>query len=621
MISNHTKMKKNILYVTASLCVLCSCNSFLDTYPTESYSDQTVWSSQGTVDAFVVGNYDNAFNPYQQFSTWDRTFSNNMLNSLASCPSEARGLMENTYDWGLNSRFTAIRNCNIIIEKVAESSVLDNAYKKAYTAEAKLMRAMIYFDLARKGGRFIWVVKVLNIGDEFNIPLTKDMAESYSLILKDLREAIPDMTENHVPGRLDKNSALALLSEVCLTAAAYTDDATSLQNGKSLYQEAVDAVNMISGVSLDHDYESMFNQKGAYSSPEIILAKYWSADNTTVADTDMIDLIPNLLNSTLERLGCGPLFKVADIFECWCSYSPSQNLVDDYLVIDSKTGKAERWNETSQFVENTKKIPYGKILGKITARDPKEVTESTLAYELTNPDLSISDLMYKGRDKRFDASILHDGSTFLGETLTMNYRGNASRWAATPLQDESGQTNYLTRKYIYTNMSPRPFYNVYTDYHKIIFRYGKALLNKAEALLRLGNVMEAVAVMNQTRTVHGGLPGSEAATLQDAWNDYRIERRVELFYEGDWYFSLLRWGKYGKEANDGKSPGSIIDELAEPATFIEINADRNAVYVGKMQYQNDLRHFDTRSYLFPITKSVINANSAISDSDQNPGWE
>ena len=169
MISNHTKMKKNILYVTASLCVLCSCNSFLDTYPTESYSDQTVWSSQGTVDAFVVGNYDNAFNPYLQFSTWDRTFSNNMLNSLASCPSEARGLMENTYDWGLNSRFTAIRNCNIIIEKVAESSVLDNAYKKAYTAEAKLMRAMIYFDLARKGGRFIWVDKVLNIGDEFNI--------------------------------------------------------------------------------------------------------------------------------------------------------------------------------------------------------------------------------------------------------------------------------------------------------------------------------------------------------------------------------------------------------------------------------------------------------------------
>ena len=40
------------------------------------------------------------------------------------------------------------------------------------------------------------------------------------------------------------------------------------------------------------------------------------------------------------------------------------------------------------------------------------------------------------------------------------------------------------RKYIYTEWSPRPFYNVMTDYHKILFRYGRALLNKAEALLR-----------------------------------------------------------------------------------------------------------------------------------------
>lgn len=617
-------MKTNILhYILISLCLIGSsgCEGFLNTFPKESYSDQTVWASQGTVDAFVVGNYKNAFDPYLEFAKWDRTFSNNMLNSLASCPAEARGLMENTYEWGLDSKFTAIRNCNIIIEKVAESKALDNAFKKRYTAEAKMMRAMIYFDLARKGGRYIWVDKVLDTHDEFNLPLTKDITESYAHILKDLREAVSDLPEERVPGRLDRNSALALISEVCLTAAAYTNDASSLQNGKSLYQEAVDAVNMISGVSLDPDYESIFNQKGAYGSPEIILARYWSADNTRVADTDMIDLIPNLLNSNLERYGCGPLFKVSDIFECWCSYSPSQNLVDDYLVIDRKTGKAERWNETSQFTENTRKLPSGEILGKITARDPKEVAENTLAYELTNPDLNISELIYNDRDKRFDASILHDGSAFLGEALTMNYKGNASRWAATPLQDESGQTNYLTRKYIYTNMSPRPFFNVYTDYHKIVFRYGRALLNKAEALLRLGEIPEAVETLNKTRTIHGGLPESQAANLQDAWNDYKIERRVELFYEGDWYFSLLRWGKYGNEANDGKTPGSVIDELTEPATFIEINADRTALYVGNMQYQNDTRHFDTRQYLFPITKSVINANSAISDSDQNPGWE
>ena len=162
---------------------LQSCSDFLDTKPTEGYPETTVWETQGTVDAFVIGNYGNAFGLYEWFSTWDKTFTNNMVNCRADCPGEARGLIENTYDCGLNSRFTSIRNCNLIIEKMKESSIPE-AYKARFTAEAKMMRAMIYFDLARKAGRYIWVDRVLNTGDEFNLPLTKDIVESYQHVLK-----------------------------------------------------------------------------------------------------------------------------------------------------------------------------------------------------------------------------------------------------------------------------------------------------------------------------------------------------------------------------------------------------------------------------------------------------
>lgn len=602
---------------------LSSCEDFLDTKPTEIYSDDTVWASQGTVDAFVVNNYGNAYNLFLDFVSWDRTFSNNLIVCRSACPSEARGLMENTYGWGLNDRFGAIRNCNIIIERVAESATLDSKFKTQYTAEAKMMRAMIYYDLARKGGRYMWVDRVLTAEDELNIPLTKDIVESYSHVLTDLREAIPGLPEKAEAGRLNRNAGYALLSEVCLTAAAYTGDAAALQNGKSLYQEAVEAVNAISGVSLDANYEEMFNEKGAYSSPEIILARYWSADNTTVSGTDMINMIANVLNSNLQINNCGPLYKKGDIFEAWMEHSPSQNLVDAYLVIDQATGKAVRWDESSQFVNNTRPLTRAEALDKIEHKEEAELVEGQFkAFEVTSPGLSISDLMYQHRDKRFDASILHDGSVFYDEDLTMYNHGNMSRWSHTNyFSFHIPVTNYATRKYIYTNIEPRPFYNVYTDYHKIVFRYGRALLNKAEALLRMNNVPEAVATLNQTRTVHGGLPASEATTLAEAWQDYKTERRAELFYEGDFYFSLLRWGKYGKEANDGKEPGAVIDELCKPATFIEIRTDRTACYVGNVQRQNDQRTFDTRSYLFPITKSVIQANSAISESDQNPGWE
>jgi SusD family. len=604
---------------------LQSCDSFLDTNPTESYSDNTVWASQGTVDAFVVGNYGNAYSSYLSFSTWDKVFTNNMVNCRAACPGEARGLMENTYDYGLNNRFGQIRNCNLIIEKVAESSVLDESFKKRYTAEAKMMRAMIYFDLARKGGRYIWVDRVLNQNDEFNLPLTKDIVESYQHILQDLREAIPNLTTSKVAGRLDKNSGYAFLSEVCLTAAAYTNNNSQLyvDSNTDLYQEAINAVDAIQGVSLDPNYEDMFNQNGAYSSPEIILARYWSKDNTTCAGTDMINLIPNLLNTNLEINNCGPLFNRGDMFECWLDHTPSQNLVDAYLVIDEKTGEAVKWYESSQFTSNTRAISATEAASKIKYKDIAELNgENFRAFEVTTPGKNISDLMYNNRDKRFDASIIRDGSTFLGEKITTCNNGNMSRWATSRYgSDHVPLTNYSTRKYIYTSMSPRPFYNVYTDYHKIIFRYGRALLNKAEALLRLNKVSDAVAVFNQTRTTHGGLPASTASTLAEAWTEYKTERRVELFWEGDFYFSLLRWGKYGQEANDGKAPSSTIEELNAPATFIEINSDRTAAFVGNVQMQNDQRRFDTRSYLFPITKSLIQANSAISDADQNPGWE
>lgn len=620
------KIKKYILPVClVSTMALQSCEDFLETFPTESYSDETVWSGQGTVDAFVVNNYGNCYSYYINFENWERWFANNMTNTRQAASSYTRGLMENTYDCGVSGNFGVVRNCNLIIEKVAESSVLDESYKKRYTAEAKMMRAMVYYNLARQSGRFIWVDKVLGTEDNFEIGLTSSIVESYSHVLRDLREAIPDLPTDVVEGRLSKNAGLAMLSEVCLTAAAYTNNDSQLHVNSStcLYQEAVNAVDAISGAALDADYEGIFNEKGAYSSPEIILARYWSADNTTVVNTDMINLAANVPNSNLQTTGCTPLFKNGDMFGGgWMEYSPTQNLVDDYLVVDEESGEAVRWFESSQFVNNVTPISRDEALSSIEHKDPLELVEGQFkAWKVTTPGVSISDLMYENRDKRFDASILRDGSVYYGENLTMNNKGNMSRWAnASYFASHTPVTNYSTRKGIYTNLSPYLYWNVSTPHHKIVFRYGKAVLNKAEALLRLNRIEEAVATYNQTRTIHGGLPASNASTLEQACAEYMIERRVDLFREADWYFSLLRWGKYGWNTT-GNAPGGVIEELCEPVTFIEINADRSAAYVGNVLRNNDERTFDVKSYLMPIPRGLINSNPAITDADQNPGWE
>ncbi|MDE5838096.1 MAG: RagB/SusD family nutrient uptake outer membrane protein [Paramuribaculum sp.] len=613
---------KYLLPLAVGACLsMQSCSDFLTTEPAAIYSEDLVWGSAANVEAFVMGRYGTATGWYRDSPNWDRTFSNNMINCRAACPGEARGLMENTYNIGLNDRFGYIRACNMIIERCGQSTVLSESDKIKYVAVGKLLRAMCYYDFARKTGKFIWVDKVLSSDDpDFNLPLTKSLEESYAYVLKDIREAIPGLPASQPAGAPDKNFGYAFLSEVCLTAAAYTNDAASLQNGKSLYQEAIDAVDAISGASLDPDYESIFNENGAYSSPEIILAQYWDKDRTQCQNTYMINLIANVVNTNLELQGCSPLWQgMPDIFECWLDYTPSQNLVDDYLVIDEQDGKAKRWYETSQFTQNTVAIDETTAFEMIEHKDDDKVAT---AYKVTTPGVSISDLMYNNRDARFDASILRDGSQFYGETIAMINHGNMTRWSGANYgANHIPLTNYCTRKTIYTNMSPRPFYNTQTAWHSVITRYGRALLNKAEAQLRLNKVADAVATFNQTRTIHGKLPASTASTLAEAWADYKIERRVELFWECDWYFSLLRWGKYGYEANDGKAPSSVIDELTEPATFIEINRDRDAAFVGIVQFSNNQRAFDTRSYLFPIPQSLINANSAITNADQNPGWE
>ena len=617
---------KVIKYIIPALLggmlTLQSCEAFLDTKPSEIYAEDLVWGTRSTADAFVLKTYPDVLGLYHDF--WgDDAMTLNAI-SRQSCPDEARDLMNRDYNFGFD-RFSTIRRCNLIIQQVEASTTLSAQDKKELIAEGKLLRAMVYYYQAKHCGRVIWVDRVLDVKDEFNLPLTESIDKTYDLILQDLNDAIAGMPESgYAAGRANANAARVLKSEVCLTAAAYsTDEARK----KTLFEQAVVAVDGIKGYSLDSNYGGMFNQESPYSSPEIILARYFSKENTNGGDTFMQTVIPNQGNENLQARGRGPLFKRDWVFECWLEHSPSQNLVDDYLVIDKKTGEAKKWNATSQFVENTRTITNADV--QDLAVNASELDASTLAYETIDKSATthINDVMYTNRDKRFYATIVQDSCEYYGELVTMHKTGNLQRCSLgdAPGTAEMGSTNYLWRKGVYIN-DWRIFVDVPTDYHYVIFRYGRALMNKAEALLCLAKndptrLAEAVATFNQTRTTHGGLPASKATTLAEAWKEYKIERHVELVMEGDYYWSLLRWGKYGAEANDNEPSGSeIIKELRTPATFIEISSDRHRMFIGTQGYTNAERTFSKRRYLFPIPQGLINANSAVSDKDQNPYW-
>lgn len=583
------------------------CNDFLDTKPSESYSEELVWSSRSTAEAFILQTYNDVIPKYTDFKTEDCLTTNSVYVYQGS-PNAVRELVDRGWDFGFGD-FGTVRRCNLIIEKVAASPI-DEKSKTELIAEGKMLRAMTYYYQAKHTGRVIWVDRVLTEEDDFNLKLTSTIKESYDYILKDLDDAIAGLPTESKAGRLNKNAALALKSEVCLTAAAYTGE-------KALFQQAIDAVDAIQGYTLDSNYEGMFNQDGAYSSPEIILARYRSKDNNTCGNTLMQEMIPNQNNDAIKNFGCSPVMKTDFIFECWMSHAPSQNLVDNYLVIDRLTNQAVPWNESTQFKNSVNEVPVSDVADM--AYDPKELVNGK-GY-VSKDGTKLNELVYGDRDKRFYATIVYDSCLFYGETITMCQKGNLNRCSrvGNPGTSHMPLTNYMWRKSIY-NVSPRPFVDVLTDYHYVVFRLGRVLMNKAEALLCQGKWQEAMNVINKTREVHGGLPASTATNLAEAWIDYKRERNVELPLEGDYYWSLLRWGKYGQEANHGLAPTSVIPELNCPATFSEISKDRQRMFVGQVQFTNDQREFRTRRYLFPIPQGVINANPALSDADQNPEW-
>lgn len=589
-----------LLILIISIGITTSCKKdVLDTQPFDKFSESVVWGSRANADAFVFSAYDDIVRGLYSSNIELDAYTTNSIDNRGTAIT--REEITHDYDVGFN-QFSKIRMCNVIIERAAESTALTEKDKTELIAEGKFLRAMIYYWQIKRFGRIVWVDHLLDNETDFALPL-EDTPSSYAKIMQDCDDAIAGLPGTSLPGRANKYVAYALKTEVGLQAAAYTGD-------NSYYQKVADAADTIinSGIyTLDQDYEGIFNEKGRNSS-EIILGIYKTAENTYTHNiADLQNVVPNISNDQLRASGCGPNFVVDNMFEAWGFWGPSQNLIDDYLVIDNATGEAVKWDQTTQFTEN---------VTKVTASDPNAVE----AGEITGSG-RVNEIIYNNRDKRFAASIVYDSCYWFKELVTTCVKGNLNRISqggefdcCVPL------TNNYWRKGVY-NVSPRVYVGIQTDYHWVAFRLGKVYLNKAEALLKMNKIPEAVDILNVTRTIHGGLPASTATASTEAWNDYKRERRVELAKEscGDYYFSLLRWGKYGGDANSGRAPGEKIVELEQPATYMEITKNRQTYQIIKFIYgNNQIREFDnTRRYLFPIPQSQINRNSLFT---QNPGW-
>ncbi len=631
-------MKKNILIigVFAGLLVLSSCKKVLDADPLSLISPEVVWSSKANAETFVFGTYDGIMGAYTcGLKGAEDTYTANIVGAYGGASSALPVFTEtltNRDDYGFNN-WGSVRRCNVIIKNVTESAGISDPDKKALVAEAKFLRAMSYFNIARKTGRIVWIDKVLTENDDLKLPSTANPTESYNYIIKDLEDAVADLPTTKVAGRTNKYVAAAFLTEVCLQALAYKNypAAPNVASNDPLLDKIITNAQLVinSGYALETDYEGMFNETKSTSN-EIIFAIYRKAINTSLSSTPMQHQLPNIKPETITQFGGSPLFNKPVPFEVWPENFPTQNFTDDYLTVDkADPSKVVPWNQTSQYLnaidESVNVIaPFAKsgFPDDKTAKLNNDIVVKMGRIKPGSTETMLT-LTNENRDARWKASIISDNSTFYGELFRTSLKGNSGRFLGTINGGgyETSLSNMYWRKGLYTNIAPSFLNSVNTDYHWIGMRLGRVYLNLAEAYLLKGDVANAVLNLNKTRTAHGKLPASMAGTTADAWKDYKIERRVELAEENDRYFSLLRWGRFGGSANDGLASNGTIRELTEPIRVMDLSKDGKSfsIVTGPFNNQYNNRKFDaSRRYLFPIDQDQIDNNTKFGP--QNPGW-
>lgn len=620
---NH-KTIKNIFLAFMLSVTAAGCKDVLDTQPFDKIGEDVVWSNRANAETFIFSTY-SIMNNYNGGPATDAWTMN--LISMDGTYNGAAGVfnerLDRNSDMGFNN-WAAVRRCNLIIEKVGGSASITDTDKVELLAEAKFLRAMSYYNIARRTGRIVWIDKVMTPEDELLLPATANPTESYTYIIQDLEDAVAGLSLKKVSGRANKYVAAAMLTEVCLQALAYENypNAITVNPSNPLLAKVLQYGELVKegGYSLEADYGGMFNE-GKPNANEIIFGVYRKAINTTCDGTPMQLMIPNLNNDNIKQSGGTPLLKSPiRIFEAWGDHGPSLDLANDYLVVDqANPSQAVRWDESSQYkraVDEQATISTA-IIPK--ANGETEVKRGTI----TAANSSVWKLTNEGRDARWHASVLSDSSAvFYGETLTTDVKGNSGRWLKlNGFAYYTSLTNMYWRKGVYTNVNPRIFAGVATDYHYVITRLGRVYLNMAEAYLLQGNLAKALEMINMTREGHGALPAAKATDLAKAWTDYKRERRVDLVLENDYYWSLLRWGRYGGNANHGIASGGTIPELTTAPQVMDISKDRKhfSIVKGSFFSANATREFDpSRRYLFPIAQSYIDRNPNFGP--QNAGW-
>lgn len=526
---------------------LFSCLKFLDVSPKNLVSDAVTWSSIENADLFL----NNIYGGLPNRNGVDlENFSDNAIDGINQ-QTDSRTLYAQSIYTPSNTpsiwaeQYKNIRKCNLFIEKVSTSDLLAS-WKKQRLAESRFLRAYSYQMLWIWYGGVPIIPNVLSLetqGD--NIFFARSNSEeTFSFITNELDAIADDLPLTAVGGRITRGAALTLKGWCELYEASPLKNPSGNKSKWAIAAATNKKVIDLGIYSLFPDYNTLFYEENN-NNIETILAKQ-HLGGTQLGNGIVSNNSVTFVNGSAKS---------------WAYSNPTQELVDSYFMNNG--------------------LP---------------ITDPSSGYDPQNP--------YLNREKRFYQSIVFDGAMWLGFETVMK-QGMGSR-NATDMgdKDESSNSGYYWRK----GLDPKyaTVGNYLNSANTILFRYAEVLLNYAEAQNEVSGPDASIYdAINKVRE-RAALPPLNGGLSQE---QMRIviyqERRIELAFECERWFDLLRW-KLAEEKLNGNLHAILIDKV-------------NGVWVYKsVPAANGSRTFyPDKNYLMPIPQSAMDQNSKLT---QNPGY-
>lgn len=238
------------LFVGALMSLTTSCgNDWLDLEPSTKIPSETAINNLNGIDACLNGIYDvmRSSSYYSGRMLYYGDVTGDDAQSIETGKRTSNYyLMAFTKDNGPSSHwsyaYNIIQNCNIILSACDNIEVNEDDQKDFddMKGQALALRGMALFDLtrffgypyAKDNGASLGVPIVTEVSNTENKPNRNTVAECYTAIIKDLKEASELLNESFNKGKINKWAALTLLSRAYL----YSEDNT---NALAIAEEAI----------------------------------------------------------------------------------------------------------------------------------------------------------------------------------------------------------------------------------------------------------------------------------------------------------------------------------------------------------------------------------------------